>query len=141
MLVKVDKEDFVIEVIPDMPKVETQICKGPWHRRGGVGTSLPITSFPFNRYKPGERTKTCQTCIEGRHGVVPEKVQLEKLDMERAERMKDIENGMVPVSQGGAMHKWRVTALQPIEVVVYAKDYFEIGSEVTGEILKVERLD
>src|SRR5262245_46301793 len=80
MLVRLDPQDFVISVERElseiqMPEIKTQICKGPYHNKGGRGTSLPIENFPTNRYHPDRRTKTCGVCLEksGKRNSVSEK--------------------------------------------------------------------
>jgi len=149
MLVHADKEGYVIDVQreptdamvdsamreirrADMPVTQTQICKGPWHYRSGKGTPLPIDQFPMNRYKPGQRTATCQECLDksGKRLKVSEKDAL-------AEKVKDMVNHNV----AGSVHKWKVTVIRPTEEIVYAATYVDISSEVTGEIIRVERLD
>lgn len=146
MLVKVDKEDFVVSVErepsdamidsvmreverADMPKLETRICKGPWHYRSGKGTPLPIDQFPMNRYKPGVRTATCQECLNksGKRSTIPLGI---KADPPVAEN-----------NAGGLQYKWKVVHLNPVESVVYAKDYREAGEQVQGPVISVTRLD
>jgi hypothetical protein len=160
-MVKVDKNDFVISVErelsdamvnsvmreverADMPKLETRICRGPWHYKNGKGTPLPIDQFPFNRYRKNERTKTCGECLEksGKRNSIPLGVKAEPLKVSKIVETKvplttkDIDAGM-----GSGVHKWKVLVLQPTEVIVYAHTYSEIPSEVQGEVLRVERLD
>jgi hypothetical protein len=120
----------------DMPALKTQICKGPWHYRGGKGTPLPIDQFPMNRYRKGERTKTCGECLEksGKRNAVSERDMMQQREV----TVSDIVNHGV----AGAVHKWRVTVLKPTEEIVYASSYADIPAEIgAGDILKVERLD
>lgn len=138
MLVKLDKEDFVISVEREMTEAKTAICKGPYHNRSGKGTPLPIEQFPQNRYHPEKRTKLCERCIAPRRNSVPEAdgVQLTKVvnAPEFGARREDLENG-------GMQHKWMVEFLNPTECVVYAKNYQDAALQVQGEIVRIERLD
>jgi len=166
MIVQLDSQDFVIGVqrepvirdIPsdamidsvmreveraDMPVLQTQICKGPWHNKSGRGTPLPLSAFPPNRYHPEQRTKTCAECLEksGKRNPIGESdmptqpaVVIRKLDT-----TENITNHFEP--SAGAVHKWRVTVIKPTEEIVYAATYLDIAQEVDGEIVKVERID
>jgi len=152
MIVKLDSNDFVVSVEHEplevkMPTVKTQVCKGPWHYKGGKGTVLPLDSFPMNRYKAGTRTKTCAECLEksGKRNSVSER-EAETIRMNKIVETRIPIEPPVPGSNfnhgvAGAVHKWRVTVVKPTEEIVYAATYLEIAEEVQGEVVKVERLD
>jgi hypothetical protein len=153
MLVTLDKEDFVVSVSrepsdamvdsamreierADMPKLETKLCKGPWHYRGGKGTPLPLDQFPINRYKPGQRTATCADCLNksGKRNAVAESPEMRKIE--------EVKTPITPKrNNGGLQFKWKVVHLNPVESVVYAKDYREAGEQVQGPVISVTRLD
>ena len=141
MLVRLDSNDFVIGVEREkreMPTTRTQICKGPWHYQRGKGTPLPLDKFI-------DGNRTCIECRE-KHEASRQRAAKARGEITppatREERMEDLNNGVVSTLQGGAMHKWKVTVLRPVEEVVYAKTYVEAGAEVeTGQVLRVERLD
>lgn len=147
MLVKLDKEDFVISVEREMTEAKTAICKGPYHNRSGKGTSLPIEQFPTNRYHPDKRTKLCERCIAPRRNPIPEEIKLSKIVETRipispgekfAQELRDVN---LQLEDGGMQYKWRVVFLNEVECVVYAKNYINAGKQVQGRVVSVEQLD
>ena len=140
MIVKVDKQDFVVSVERESSD-QMKVCKGPWHYRRGPGTLLPVSKFSGNFKTCDEcrqkHTESRQAIEERRNGVVQQLAE-------------DLQNGptgtpeLVASNQlhSAAMHKWRVYIVKATEVIVYAKDYLDAGIEAgEGEVLRVERLD
>lgn len=167
MIVKLDSNDFVISVEhEEVEKVivppATQVCKGPWHYKGGKGTVLPLESFPMNQYRPNTRTKTCGECLERsgkrKAGLAPSEADRQRVEKYKADRefartektsmnkiieqrvpilsKEDVDNGMV-----AATHKWVVRFLNPTEAIVYADTYVDAAQQVQGDIISIARLD
>jgi len=141
MLVKLDKEDFVISVEREIMPTQTQICKGPIHRKRGSGTPLPLSAFSVNKYHPDQLTKTCTDCLKlsGRRPMESTKVELRKI--QAIESLRTTASEISAGLDGGMQYKWRVVHLNPVESIVYAKNYIDAGSQVQGPIISVERLD
>jgi len=162
MIVHTDKEGFVLDAQREKSDGErTRICKGPWHYQKGKGTPLPISAFGENKYKPGVRTKTCIECLEKSHHSIPRQARInmkvegmpsphhpvtvqEPITRVHTFDPYTVTTGSIPpysADNAGAVHKWRVTVIRPVEEIIYCRTYSEIPNEIQGEIIRVERLD
>lgn len=67
------------------------------------------------------------------------KVELRKI--QAIESLRTTASEISAGLDGGMQYKWRVVHLNPVESIVYAKNYIDAGSQVQGPIISVERLD
>jgi hypothetical protein len=144
-----DIEGFESTEVP-MPTVETRICKGPWHRgKGGQGTQVPVTEFSVVKLGPrsGQIAKTCDTCLQKNHQYDQKRG---KTNHAAVAPITTPANA-IPVALNGtfeklevrppAKHKWSVTIIKQVTVLVEADDFLDAGSLAgDGEIVRVERL-
>ena len=149
--VTVDKQDFVMSAervdsaMREIKKSETmpeptQICKGPYHRRDGQGTLLPLSEFRVNKYsKTGALTKTCSYCLDNKNGPLR---TIKAPPVQAVVQESKIIQTPEPPLMGSGFHKWSVTIIKPTTIIVYAKDFLDAGAEAgEGEIIDLKRLD
>lgn len=158
MLVTVDKQDFVVSVKREASDAQTesaireihhaeqslpttQICKGPWHRKSGVGTVLPLSAFDYSerRHKLNSTCRECRVKSENsRNGRVPE------FNPAKPEAIIVAEppNPILIVGPVIVPQRWRITIIRKTEIEVLAADFLDAAAQAgEGEVLKVERLD
>ena len=162
MIVKVDKEDWVVEVTredSDMAEIHrseqvqptTRLCKGPWHYKGGTGTMVDIREFSTN-FRTHDLNKTCNACLKGSHqSKKQETPQTGLTRVEKALEAAGVENGTLAKLEANSTYgkaaseklpQWRVTIVKRTEELVYARDFLDAAAQAgDGEVLKVERID
>jgi hypothetical protein len=131
-------------------------CTGPWHRKGGQGTKLPISEFDIIQRGAGKGqiAMTCRGC-RTKHEASRQKTLL------REERIKlpvvePVVEPIVPVQEEPVtpefhvkqspiiereVQRWKVTIIKATEVIVEARDYLDAGVAAgDGEVIRIEKL-
>lgn len=173
LLVTVDKQGFVqtvkredrpevVEPVIEgkseeelvMPAVQMRVCVGPWHRKSGKGTELPIDQFGYISRGPhtGQLSKTCKSCIEKRKAynpVPPVKKPVIVIASPAVNGTTPTEELWVepeplkidPIVRVPGGRQWAVTIVKEVTIIVEADDFLDAGTKAgDGEIVKVERI-
>lgn len=141
-----DTYEGIVEEEVVMPATQMRVCVGPWHRKAGKGTELPIDQFGINSRGPhaGQLSKTCKSCIEKRKAYNPVP------PIKAAASVAVVNHVVAPVPEplvidpvvhvpGG--RQWAVTIVKEVTIIVEADDFLDAGSKAgDGEIVKVERI-
>jgi hypothetical protein len=135
MLVHTDSEGFVLDATREKSE-QYQLCRGPWHNKGGKGTMLPASDFDVGR-------KSCRECLRKHRELNnPPEAAIHQL-------AADLQNGKEPPATpvGGAQTKWSVTikeiVVRTTEMIVYAPTIEDAIREAPAgsNIVRVASLD
>lgn len=143
-----DSQDFVQKVermdgstIVLNPAVTEKLCMGPWHKKNGKGTLLPINEFSIVRHgkSKGQMAVSCRSCTEKNRNYL-RRVKARGTDVESV-----VTNGEVSLTpvlyQGPELPTWRVTIVKKTVVLVNARDYLDAGVAAgEGDVVMIEKL-
>jgi len=154
--VTVDKQDFVVDVQPDVVAKDVAIgelmlpCTGGWHKGAGKAYSL-VPSSQFHRVERGSRKgewmKTCDGCrakaSESQKRMAT--VRREAIDAFNTSMGElDVTTPATPTTNGVVIretHQWRVTVVKETVVMVEATDFLDAATKAgEGEVTRVERI-
>lgn len=146
VIVTVDKEGYVEKVAREPilkptvkePEIELRKCKGPWHRKGGEGTMLPITAFSMakrGRFM-GSLGSTCNDCKARRNEAERRLIHVQLKAEDKNGHVK-LAAPPIVIESVKPLRRWKVTVIKEVEIEVEAADYLDAGVIAGGDVVSV----